>query len=159
MKKIVWFLFLCISAYANSVQVFTTNTMHLNIDNNIRLEKLFVGTTEEYDQQAYNILSSDTVKKAVGESALAVVKANANTLGSSVKDMKAGGGILGAGIILGMTAVMGAYNYATEDFFYLYLAKAVNENNESTLIYSLIVSNSKLENGEVEKLAIEKIKA
>lgn len=61
------------------------------------------------------------------------------------------------GLFLGMTAVMGATNYITQDFNYLYLAKGTNADNQETLIYSLIISNNKLENEEIEKLAIEKI--
>ena len=52
MKKIVTILFIgLISMYAESVQVFKTNTMHLQVDKNTKLEKLFVGTMEEYTKR------------------------------------------------------------------------------------------------------------
>ena len=41
LKKIIIALFIgIISLYANSVQVFKTNTMHLQVDSNTKLEKL-----------------------------------------------------------------------------------------------------------------------
>ncbi len=159
MKKIIIALFIgIISVYANSVQVFKTNTMHLQVDSNTKLEKLFVGTMQEYTQRQKEILSSQTIKSAVGESAVTMFRTNASNLGEIAKSGGTSGGLIGAGLILGMTAVMGATNYITQDFSYLYLAKGTNADNQETLIYSLIISNNKLENEEIEKLAIEKIK-
>ena len=159
MKKIVTILFIgLISMYAESVQVFKTNTMHLQVDKNTKLEKLFVGTMEEYTKRQKEILSSQTIKSAVGESVVTVFNTNASSLSEVAKNGGSSGGLIGAGLILGMTAVMGATNYITEDFIYLYLAKGTNVDNQETLIYSLIISNDKLENEEIEKLAIEKIK-
>ena len=109
--------------YAESVQVFKTNTMHLQVDKNTKLEKLFVGTMEEYTKRQKEILSSQTIKNAVGESAVTVFKTNASSLSEVAKNGGSSGGLIGAGLILGMTAVMGATNYITEDFIYLYLAK------------------------------------
>ena len=71
--------------YANSVQVFKTNTMHLQVDKNTKLEKLFVGTMEEYTKRQKEILSSQTIKNAVGESALTLFKTNASNLGEIAK--------------------------------------------------------------------------
>lgn len=111
MKKIVTILFIgLISMYAESVQVFKTNTMHLQVDKNTKLEKLFVGTMEEYTKRQKEILSSQTIKNAVGESALTLFKTNASNLGEIAKSGGSGGGLIGAGLILGMTAVMGATN-------------------------------------------------
>ena len=82
MKKIIIALFIgIISMYANSVQVFKTNTMHLQVDSNTKLEKLFVGTMQEYTQRQKEILSSQTIKSAVGESAVTMVRTNASNLG------------------------------------------------------------------------------
>lgn len=159
MRKIVTILFIgIISVYANSVQVFKTNTMHLQVDSNTKLEKLFVGTMQEYTQRQKEILSSQTIKSAVGESAVTMFRTNASNLGEVAKSGGTSGGLIGVGLILGVTAVKGATDYITEDSIYLYLAKGTNVDNQETLIYSLIISNNKLENEEIEKLAIEKIK-
>ena len=73
--------------YAESVQVFKTNTMHLQVDKNtkILLEKLFVGTMEEYTKRQKEILSSQTIKSAVGESVVTVFNTNASSLSEVAK--------------------------------------------------------------------------
>ena len=97
MKKIIIALFIgIISVYANSVQVFKTNTMHLQVDSNTKLEKLFVGTIEEYTKRQKEILSSQTIKSAVGESAVTMFRTNASNLGEVVKNGGSSGGLLGA---------------------------------------------------------------
>lgn len=160
MKKllivIVFLIMYQVSTYANSVQVFTANTMHMKLTNDTKFEQVFLGDMETYIKSKNTVLSSKNLKEATATATLATVAgATARGLPNKI-DLR--GGLIGAAAVGGVLAVKSVYTSITEDNKYLFITVAVNPNKEKTLIYSYVISNYALDLKEVKKLAMNKIK-
>lgn len=145
-----------ISLFANSTQVFVSNTMHIELDSNTQYEKIYLGTKEGFINKAKEILSQKTVTQAAMASSL-----SAGTVGATrgtFKDINKGGGLIGVATIATITAGMAAYNYAVSDHEYLYITIATNNKNEKTMLYGFVVSNNSLKLNQVQNLVQNKIK-
>jgi len=157
MKKTIYLvLLLSLSAYANSIQVFTANTMHLKLSKDTKFEQIFLGDMETYIKSKNTVLSSKNLKEATATATLATL-AGATVRGMPNKiDLR--GGLIGAAAVGGVLAVKSIYTTITEDNKYLFITVAVNPNKEKTLIYSYVIANYALDLKEVKKLAMNKIK-
>jgi len=157
MKKTIYLvLLLSLSAYANSIQVFTANTMHLKLSKDTKFEQVFLGDMETYIKSKNTVLSSKNLKEATATATLATIAgATARGLPNKI-DLR--GGLIGAVAVGGVLAVKSVYTSITEDNKYLFITVGVNPNKEKTLIYSYVISNYALDLKEVKKLAMNKIK-
>lgn len=160
MNKITIFfaLILCqLNLFANSTQVFVSNTMHIELDSNTNYEKVFLGTKEDFYKESNNIFKSELVQQAAVASSLsAVAAAGAN---GSFKGLDSNGGLIGAGLILGAVGAIKTYEYIVSDNEYVYVATATNSKGEKSLIYSLIVSNYSLNDSSLNNIIETKVKA
>jgi len=129
MKKltviVITFLICQVSVFANATQTFVSNTMHIDLDNDTKYEKVFIGTKEEFTKQAKEVLSQDTVKNAAMASVLSVGAVGASR--GTFKDISKGGGLIGVVAIATITAGMAAYNYIVSDHEYLYVSIATKK--------------------------------
>lgn len=155
-KTIYLVLLLSLSTYANSIQVFTANTMHLKLSKDTKFEQVFLGDIETYIKSKNTVLSSKNLKEATVTATLATVAgATARGLPNKI-DLR--GGLIGAAAVGVVLAVKSVYTSITEDNKYLFIMVGVNPNKEKTLIYSYVIANYALDLKEVKKLAMNKIK-
>lgn len=145
-----------INLSANSIQVFTSNTMHLKLSEDTKFEQVFLGDMETYIKSKNTVLSSKNLEQATASATLATA-AGATARGMPNKiDLR--GGLIGAAAVGGVLAVKSVYTSITEDNKYLFITVGVNPNKEKTLIYSYVIANYALDLKEVKKLAMNKIK-
>jgi hypothetical protein len=152
------FLFSVSSLFANSVQVFTTNTMHLTIDKNKEIVNVFSGEKEDFLKNASSILDTSIVKEGAANAALSGTAAAAAQ--QSFKGLDANGGLVGVAVIASITAGILAYDYISKsklfnDYEYLYIAKAKDNKDKETLIYSYIISKSELSSEEIKNTVMK----
>lgn len=156
MRKLIFLFFLSIGLYANSVQVFSSNTMHIKLDKNVKFEELFLGDMDTYIQKQGEILNAKNLQNAAASATLATV-AGATARGIPNKvDLQ--GGLIGAAGVVGVLVTKSIYDGITKDNTYMYITMAVNSKGEKTILYNYVVANYALELKEVKDLAMKKIK-
>lgn len=140
---------------ANEVQIFSSKTLDLELSKNTQTKEIFCGTTEEFSSKYNELFRS----KLVGEtfnfgiiSAGKIAEASVGTFNNSAGNLT--GGLVTAGLTVVTALGTGLYNKTVEDFEYVYLVIAENEDKKATLINSLVVSNEKITVEEVRKLAL-----
>ena len=149
MRKIILSISIVISLFANDIQIFTGNSMKLQLNQDTKIKNLWYGKKSEMAKHAKEI--QDNFKKEVAiASSLSVASASASHLGNVQN-----GDLLGAGLILIGSGVSAIYNSITKDNEYIYLSLATNKNGEKTLLKTLIISNYSLNKKEIEKIGSE----
>lgn len=154
-------IFSSVTVFADNIQVFTTNTMHLTIDKTKKLEIIYSGEKEEFMKEASSLLNSDLVKNAAASSVLSAT-ASAGVQ-DSFKGLDANGGLVGVAVIGVITAGILSYDYISKsklfnDSEYVFVAKAKNANNKETLIFSYIISNNELTKEEIKAHTLKDLK-
>ncbi len=163
MKKFFISGALAIAVMANEVQVFTSNTMHIELDSDTKIERLFFGKTKEFYEK-----QGEIIKDLKKNSASALMSGTITTLQSSsseiAKNIAAGGsglggvdtngGLMAIGAMVAIAGGKALFDYASEDHEYMMMSKAINAKGEETLLYTLIVANNSLETQEGEEMAL-----
>ena len=161
MKKLI-FSFVSVTlfsftALANEIQVFTSNTMHLTLEQNATTEKVFAGTYEEFNKEYAEIMKSNLVTTAAW-TAYHGTMITASAFAAGAGSIR-GDSIPGLVVGLAFVAVAGvskmAYDYITADNEYIILYIAVNSNGDKTMLQTHIVANYSITVEEAEKLALE----
>ena len=165
MKKIILFFVTCLVAFANEIQVFSTNTMHIELDSSSKIEKVFFGKKEDFAKNQEQIAKD--LKSNLGS---AVFEGSMGTLQASTGEMAkhaVGGGVGGVDPLMAVAAIgimataagtRAVYDYAREDHEYIMLSTAVNSKGENTLLYTIIVANNAISNEEGIELGMKNIK-
>jgi len=163
MKKFLMFSALAIAAMANEVQVFTSNTMRIELDNDSKIEKLFFGKTKEFYEKQGEILK-DLQKNSTSALAIGTIATLQASSGEIAKNIVAGGsgaggvdtngGLIAIGAMVAIAGGKALFDYAREDHEYMMMSKAINSKGEETLLYTLIVANNSLETQEGEEMAL-----
>lgn len=161
MEKIIFSLIgiiiLSFNTLANEIQVFTSNSMHLTLEKNATVEKVFAGTYEDFNKQYAEIMKSKLVSTAAW-TAYSGTMITAGAFAAGAGSIQ-GDSIPGLVVGLAFVAVTGvskmAYDYITADNEYIVLNIAVNSNGDKTMLQSHIVANYSITIEEAEKLAFE----
>ena len=154
MKRLIYGIFLISSLFANDIQVFTANSMHLKLDNTVKIEKLFFGTAKEFNKNRHKIYSSDFVKRASLAGGLSVSAAAAANMGS-LKGLDSSGGLVGVAAIGVATVSIIAYDWVVSDNAYVLASVATNKDGVKTMLETLVISNYSLDLAEAEKIALK----
>lgn len=159
MNKIIIFfvLILCqLNLIANSTQVFISNTMQIELDSDTVYEKVFLGTKEDFYKESESLYNSKLIQESAVASSMSVIAAAGANQSFSKLDMN--GGLIGAGLIIGVVGSIKTYEYIVADNEYVYVSTATNSKGEKTLVYGLIISNYSLNDSSLEKVIKDKLK-
>ena len=163
MKKFFILGTLAIAAMANEVQVFTSNTMHIELDSDTKIEKLFFGMTKEFYEKQGEILKDlqKNSASALATGTLATLQASSGEIakniaagGSGLGGVDTNGGLMAIGAMVAIAGGKALFDYASEDYEYMMMSKAINSKGEETLLYTLVVANNSLETQEGEEMAL-----
>lgn len=152
-------IFSLTNVFANSIQVFTTNTMHLEIDKNSKFIDIFSGDKKTFLEESIKI-NTELVKKGVVNAGLAGAASAAAA--QTFKRMDANGGLVGLAVVATVTAGMVGFEYLSQsdlfrDYEYLYIAKAFDKIGNETLFYTYIISEDKMSNEEIKKASLNSL--
>lgn len=166
MRKLLIVAALAVSAFANEIQVFTSNTMHIELDSNSKIEKLYFGKSEDFYKNQADIMKDiqQNTKSALFQGTVTALYASSGEIAKGAVAGGAGGiNPLGAGIAVGgMLAVVGTkavYDWARQDNEYIMLSRAVNSAGEETLLYTMIVANNAVSDEEGVEIGMNNIKS
>jgi len=144
MKKLLSVLLLsAIGLIANDIQVFTANSMNLQLDKGTNIREIFFGTSESFKA------SKGSYKKA-GGTIINSITSVGNSGGSGAAG--AGAGIVGA--LVGATLIEG-YSSLVKDNSYILLTKATTPKGETTFLKTMVISNDPITLEEAAKLSIK----
>jgi len=159
MKKIIFICLIVINVYANEIQVFTTNTMHIKLDSKTKVTEVYNGTLEDFYKNSEKIIESKTVTSAIanGMHSAAMTSNSTGNLynGSSVDASQIASGGIGA---LAGYALGSGITWIISDNEYISVSVVVNSKGESSLIQTLIVANNSISNSEVKELGEKELK-
>jgi len=140
------------SVSANEFQVFSSFTKKIEIDSNSNsnFKKIYYGKAEEFYKNPSKYLNEANIKQ--------ITTYSLQSITNGVNSLAAGGtgkgGLIGlAGIAIISIGEVG-YNWIISDNEYIYLSLVTNTKGEQTLIYTLIVANSSIDDDEGESLAL-----
>lgn len=165
MRKLLIFTALAISAIANEIQVFSSNTMHIDLDSGSKIEKVFFGKSKDFAKNQEQITKN--LKTNLGEATYAGTMATLQgSTGEMAKSAMAGGtgGVNPIALVASVTIAASAagiraiYDSAREDYEYTMLSTAVNSKGENTLLYTMIVANDAISDEEGIELGMKNIK-
>lgn len=164
MKKLFLVFILVVSTtLANEIQVFTTNTMEITLENNTTFKKIFSGDYRVYKdnkkkidsfiQSSFSLEEKEAYALATatfGILSKAVAKEYGLSTLNKVGDVNL---VLAGGMVLTMI-LPDAYKALVKDYEYIYVSFATS-NSQQTIIKTLIVSNDKLTLEEIERIGIK----
>ena len=157
MKKLILIAILTFSVFANEIQVFTSNSLHVELDRGSKIKKMFSGTHDAFKANKSKILNDDLAKGVTAASLNAFTSVTSN-IGNLAKGTLSEG-LQGAGIAavgsLAVVAVKIVYDKIVEDHEFMVVSIAVNSKGEKTMLQTLVVSNDDIELEEAEKIALE----
>ena len=153
---------LCTTLLSNEIQVFTANTMKIDLDSKTQIEEVFYGDRDIYLGNQKEIFDFASSKTFIKPGALFLVsgvatKLAANTLSSissSTSHLNQAGNIqlgVGASILVLGTAAK-TYKYITSDNQYMYISIAQNSSGEKTMLQTMIIANYALTHDEIKKI-------
>ena len=159
MIKTIVLILLAINVYANEIQVFTTNTMHIKLDSETKVTEVYNGTLEDFYKNSEKIIESKTVTSAIanGIHSAAMTSNSTGNLhnGSSVDASQIAAG--GIGALVGYALGSGILWFVTDNE-YISVSVVVNNKGEASLIQTLIVANNSISNSEVKELGEKELK-
>ena len=161
-------LMLLSTMHADDIQVFTANTMNIQLDKKSIIKKVFYGDYESYKNNKKDIDNFSNTKSTAMISSVLVLSGISNKLLQDYANDLAGktsnrsglgtGLIVAGGVIFTVSVLSDIYKYANKDYENIYISVAVNSKGEKTMLKTLIVSNDKLTNKEAENIALEEHK-
>jgi hypothetical protein len=156
MKKVILSMFMLLTlvlpAMANEIQLFTSNTMHIELDSNTKIEKVFFGESEDFYKQYKDIMQTDMVQKAAFHGALSATAVAASR--GTFKNLNSNNGLAGVAAIAAFTVGKITYDWATSDNEYVLVTIATNSAGEKTMLQTMLVTNYSVDLEEGEKLAM-----
>lgn len=166
MRKLLIVAALAVSAFANEIQVFTSNTMHIKLDSNSQIEKLYFGKSEDFYKNQAEIVKDiqHNTKSALFQGTTTALYASS---GEIAKNIAAGGsgsfdsnaGLIGIGAMVAIAGGKAIYDLARQDNEYIMLSRAVNSAGEETLLYTMIVANNAVSDEEGVEIGMNNIKS
>ena len=159
MKKTILLILFTINIYANEIQVFSANTMHIKLDSKTKVTEVYNGTLEDFYKNSKDIIESKVVTSAItdGMHSAAMTSNSTGNLynGSSVDASQIAAGGIGA---LAGYALGSGITWIISDNEYISVSVVVNSKGEYSLIQTLIVANNSITNSEVKKLGKKALK-
>jgi len=146
------------SLFANEVQVFTSNTMHISIDKDAKVTPLYFGPAYEfYNNRAEHLkqINAATKKNAATYGLMSLGNVAQGVGTGSTADLK--GGAIGLASVAVISLTKMAFDSFTADNEYLYLNRVVNTKGEETYIYTFIVANDSITQEEANEIAINEL--
>lgn len=150
MKKILIALMVVASLYANEIQHFTANTMHIKFNGEGKQVLLAYGTKEDIVKQMKDLANNEKNKKALVEAGIYT----ANGIAKVSNNLSSGQGTV-AGLVAGAVLVGGIklYDNIIEDNMYYAISLADNKENEKTMLRTVIIANDSIDKTDLKKLA------
>lgn len=165
MRKLLIFTALAISAIANEIQVFSSNTMHIDLDSGSKIEKVFFGKKEDFAKNQEQITKDlkSNLGAAVFQGSVTTLQASTGEMAKSAVAGGVGGvnpimAVAAIGIMAGAAGTRAIYDSVREDHEYIMLSTAVNSKGENTLLYTMIVANNAISDEEGIELGMKNIK-
>lgn len=130
MRKLLLVLLLSsIGLMANDIQVFTANSMRIELDKGTQIQEIFFGTSEGFSA------SKGSYKKAGG-----TILSGITDVGNAGGSGSAGAATGAVGVLVGAALIEG-YNSLVQDNSYVLLTKATNSKGETTFLKTIVISN------------------
>jgi len=144
MKKVILGVILSsLSLFANpNIQVFTANSMHLDLGKGSKVQKVFFGTEEAF------IKDSEAISKATG-TVLSTMLGTSHANGAGLT-----GAAAGSLFVFAAAGAIEAYNHIVADHNYILLSVAIDSEGNETMLKTLIISNSSMNLKKAETLAM-----
>ena len=114
---------------ANDIQVFTANSMQIQLDKGTQLQEIFFGTGEDFKA------SKGSYKKAGGS-----ILSGATSVGNAGGSGSSGAAAGAVGVLVSAVLIEG-YSSLVKDNSYVLLTKATNSKGKSTFLKTIIISN------------------
>jgi hypothetical protein len=159
MRKIILLILFVISIYANEIQVFNSNSMHIELDSKSKITTIYNGSLEDFYKNSKEIIESKVVTSAImnGMHSAAMTSNSTGNLynGSNIdiNQITAGGVGALAGYALGS-----GVTWVISDNEYISVSVVVNSKGEPTMIKTLIVANNSISNEEVSDIGKKALK-
>ena len=150
MKKILIVLIAVASLYANEIQHFTANTMHIKFNGQGKQVVLAYGTKEDIIKQMKELANNDKNKKALVEAGIYT----ANGAAKVSNNLASGQGTI-IGLVAGAALVGGIklYDSIISDNMYYVISLANNNKNERTMLKTVIIANNSIGKSDLKELA------
>ena len=144
MKKLLSVLLLSsIGLIANDIQVFTANSMNLQLDKGTNIREIFFGTSEGFKA------SKGSYNKAGG-----TIINSITSVGNSGGFGAAGAGAGIIGVLVGAALIEG-YSSLVEDNSYILLTKATTPKGLTTFLKTMVISNEPITLKEAATISIK----
>jgi len=163
MKKILFVLLISFSGvFSNEIQVFTANTMKIDLDDKSLLMEIFYCKNGD---KCIELVEKDTngdilIKGTVYNGAVAIgstaLKSSSNLVTSGTgTNLQAGGvgALAGLAVVSSVYFVHDIFASFTKDYEYIITSYAKNSLGEETLLKTLIVADDELTDKEAKKIA------
>lgn len=158
LKTLMLTILLGATLMANEIQIFTKNTMEVNLDSKTVTEKVYMGKYSDFMKDPAGNLSKGLVKAAANGAFIGALNNGSTAMGQAGKldlnNLAAGG--LGA---LAAYTVGSGVKWLIEDNEYVYISLAINSKGEKTMIQTLIVANNFLTDSTIEEIGKKELKA
>ena len=150
MKKLIITLLTIASLYANEIQNFTANTMHVKFNGHGNQVLLAYGTKEDILKQMKDLANNDKNKKTLVEAGIYT----ANGMAKVSNNLSSGQGTV-VGLVAGAVLVGGIklYDNIISDNMYYAISLANNDQNEKTMLRTVIIANDSINKSDLKKLA------
>ena len=161
---LVFFFFLNLSVMANEIQVFTSNTMRIDLDKNSTLIEIIYCKTGakcvdlvKKDPETGNVLMNGFAYHSAVAVGSDTLKSSSSMSHSSVSNVQAGavGALAGLAVVSSVYFIHDIWSGFTKDYEYIISSYVKNSLGEETLLATLIVSNDELSDKEAKKIAFE----
>jgi len=156
MNKIIIMIALGLSLMANEIQVFSTNTMQIELDSNSKITNIYNGSLEDFYKNSKAIIEGPKVTNAIinGMHSAAMTATTTGNIynGTNVQVNQIISGGIGALVGLGIGY---GVSWIVSDNEYISISVVVNSKGESTMIQSLIVANNSISEEEISDLGIK----
>lgn len=161
MRKLLIFTALAISAIANEIQVFTSNTMHIDLDSGSKIEKVFFYTKEDFIKNQDQIAKD--LKSATFQGTMSALQGSTGEMAKHAVGGNVGGAdpitiVASIGAMATVVGVRAIYDWARVDHEYIMLSTATNSKSENTLLYTIVVANNAISDEEGIELGMKNIK-
>jgi hypothetical protein len=146
---------LAVGVYANEIQVFTTNTMHIPLDPDSKVVKeVFSGTLEDFYKYSRENLEGDFVVTKIDNKIMTSEIRSTSSYSVSSPHGRYGGSNTSSDVVGAFVAVMDyTISSVVSDNEYVTVNEVKNSKNESTLIQTLIVANNSISDSEVKEIS------
>ncbi len=157
LKSLMLTILLGATLMANEIQIFTKNTMEIELDPKTVSEKIYMGKYSDFMKDPAGNLSKGFTQAAANGAFMGALNSTStiNQAGKIDSGNIAAGGL---GALAGYAIGSGA-KWFMADNEYVYISLSVNSKGEKTMIQTLIVANNFLTDSTIEEIGKKELQA